>query len=216
MFHFLWDNDILFKVVDWGLTPYFIDMIKKTRGRHFRLSAIPFVAKTRYLKKERNTAKYKLMEDLLEFFEEIPSLVSPNEKWNQINLQGLDSGEVILFQSLKEREGLLYTGDKNALKALQKIPTDFINLSYLHGKLLTWEDVLMHLLKSHPWAEIQNSLKDIQVEDGLFRVVFSKENRGYQNNSKSLAALESYVKENQATFSPFLATNSESLQRIFP
>lgn len=199
---FLWDNDIILKSVEWGLEGIFLKFLRESPGKHFHLNACKFIAKRKYTVKENTPEKYEKVKSILECMNPLPEDRVMKLGDQLVNEFKIDTGEALLIQTLQNQEGWMLTGDKKALRELEKIPTGQLDLSFLHGRVIVWEDLLMYFVKNHDWKVIQNSVKSVTTTDTLFKVIFSPHNQ--KKKEFAIEAIQSYQKENFKEFKKYL------------
>ncbi|TGM42336.1 hypothetical protein EHQ92_16200 [Leptospira biflexa] len=214
----LWDNDIIFKSIDWGLQEFLLKTFSLQQGQNFHLAECKYVGRRKFAKDPKGSKKIISLESLLGELHYLPEQTDLQSgtivKLLKTKSTKIDTGEALFVQYMQNKEGCLLTGDKRALNELQII-SNSVDLSFLNGRVILWEDLLMHFLRKYPWKDIQNAVKKSNSKDPVFRTVFSKHNLGYKDNSKAIFALESYLRTNQTAYKQFLIP-AESLQRIFP
>jgi hypothetical protein len=201
--NFLWDNDIIFKSIDWGLYEFFLEFLSNSSENNYHLAQCKYVGRKKFAKYSDSSNKIKQLETLLNKMEILPEFEEGNIvqffKTNQLNV---DTGEALLIQALQNQDGWMLTGDKKAIRAIEKIPTNDLDLSFLHGRVIIWEDLLMYIIQKYDWKKIQECVKSASNSDSMFRVVFTKNN--LKNKESVIQAIQSYQKENQKEFKKFL------------
>lgn len=127
----------------------------------------------------------------IENYNVIPDKFVSQEKFIVLsNIEGIDSGEQILFSvDIPDEEYLILTGDKRSLRELS---INSKNISDSHkGKVVCLEVLLLELLKYIPFEDLTQKVKASNFcSDTVIRLCFNQESLTF---GKVTEGLNSYV-----------------------
>jgi hypothetical protein len=90
-----------------------------------------------------------------------------------VSLWDIDTGEALLYASTYTlQEFWLLTGDKRSLTALAEAPTCQGIVARLSGKVICLEQIIVHILRSHPFETVLNKIVSARECDTVVKVAF--------------------------------------------
>ena len=90
-----------------------------------------------------------------------------------VSLWDIDTGEALLYASTYAlQEFWLLTGDKRSLTALAEAPNCQAIVARLNGKVICLEQIIVHILRSHPFETVLNKIVSARECDTVVKVAF--------------------------------------------
>jgi hypothetical protein len=170
------DNDILLKLAICDLLNETIVELGAAHGEVFVVGTARFklgIAKN----PDKTKAKFgeAVFARLKSFLNRVRTLDAPSPAELQVfdDIIGIDAGEAVLFAaSAQFADFRLATGDKNSLKALVANPSCQTVCDRLSGKVVCFEQIILHLIGRYGFVPILNKVVPARGCDTALRAVF--------------------------------------------
>lgn len=195
------DNDVIAKCAIYSLLFHVATALGAANSELGVLGTILFVIKERHLATARIGGGAAL-EQLKNFVKEVEILEPSDEESRlaakleeaalEMNLQ-FDVGESQLCAIVVTRKvGLLCTGDKRAIRAMERLVNTLSDLSYLAQRVLPFEGLVKRILSDLGYAELREHICSSRGTDKALEICFQC-HREDGNETEASAGLNSYI-----------------------
>lgn len=169
------DNDIFCKL---GAAHLFLDAVAALGAYYDQCRCIPSLPHMLRRGSFREHLGSDLAKCLGPLVNSIDPIAEPSTEWLSplTAVPEIDPGEAVIFASAAQddqQQSLIMTGDKRAVVALK----DMVPYrDRLHGRIVTLEAILIHLLDTLGEARLRCHLEPVRRLDGMLRVCCNPEN----------------------------------------
>lgn len=93
--------------------------------------------------------------------------ISPNGSLEELEgINEIDVGEILLFSALvSSMDSICCTGDKRAIGKLSELAMNNRRLSVCRGRIVCFEQMVLYLIKTGKFAQIDRAVKEKRVSD---------------------------------------------------
>lgn len=163
------DTDIFQKLAATGLLEAGLQHFGASLETAERLPSLPHMLRRGKLRRELGNACADSLIPLAEKMQVLPE--AEVSLLDQLNVEGIDPGEVQLFANALLEDVRLLTGDKRALRAVSRLPQV---TKALAGKIVVLEESLLMLCNISGDAFVQAAVTPHrQIDKGVFQSCFS-------------------------------------------
>jgi len=195
----LWDTDILLKLSAMDLVQETTQLLQVSEHDIYILPSAPH-----YLLKagKRLIDRYgrNAVERAQKLVRQLKVANFPLDESELDLLRGvsdIDTGEALLYASTQTLHAFwLLTGDKRSLTALAKAPDCQVIVARLGGKVICLEQIIVHILRSHPFETVLNKIVPARECDTVVKVAFGSGNQ--TDLSRAIETLDAYISELRA------------------
>jgi hypothetical protein len=195
----LWDTDILLKLSALDLVQETLQLLQLSEQDVYLLPSLPY-----RLRKpgRRLVSRYgrEGIQRAQQFVQRAGLVGFPYDESELDLLSGIldiDEGEALLYASTYAlQEFWLLTGDKRSLAALAEAPNCQAIVARLSGKVICLEQIIVHILRSHPFEMVLNKVVPARECDTAIKVAFGSGNQ--TELSRAIDTLDEYIRELRA------------------
>jgi hypothetical protein len=192
----LWDTDILLKLSALDLVQETLQLLQLSEQDVYLLPSA-----THYLRKADKRLIYRYGKEGVERAQKLAQqakFVGFHLEKSELELLSsvpdIDTGEALLYASTYAlQEFWLLTGDKRSLAALAEAPNCQAIVARLSGKVICLEQIIVHILRSHPFEMVLNKVVPARECDTAIKVAFGSGNQ--TELSRAIDTLDEYIRE---------------------
>jgi hypothetical protein len=153
------------------------------------------LTKDRTKAKKRYGAKvFERIRDLLGRAQELDLVIPGNEMQLLAEVEGIDTGEVVLFAAAAcMRHALLATGDKRSLRALASTPSCRSVALRIAGRVICFEQIIRKAIDHCGFPKVRDKVAPARDCDTGLRAIFGSGIESTETNV--LAGLDAYIAE---------------------
>lgn len=201
------DNDIFCKL---GAAHLFLDAVAALGAFYDQCRRIPSLPHMLRRGSFRDHLGPDLAKCLGPLVNSIDPIAEPSTEWLSplTAVPEIDPGEAVIFAAAAQddqQQSLIMSGDKRAVVALKDVVP---HRDRLHGRIVTLEAILIHLLDTLGETRLRCDLEPVRRLDGVLRVCFNPE------NTDLFGCLRSYFLSTVSDVEPLVLWHPSSVTTI--